>query len=58
MAEIKLDYVNSFIDARGKRRHQFRRKGHKKVTIKGRPGSPEFTEHYHALLDQTGGPRR
>ena len=55
MAEIKLDYVNSFIDARGKRRHQFRRKGHKKVTIKGRPGSPEFMEHYHALLDQTGG---
>jgi len=27
MAEIKLDYVNSFTDARGKRRHQFRRKG-------------------------------
>jgi integrase len=56
MAEIKLDYVNSFTDARGKRRHQFRRKGHKKVTIKGRPGSPEFMDHYHALLEQTGGP--
>src|SRR5882757_528 len=56
MAEIKLDYVNSFTDARGKRRHQFRRKGHKRVTIKGRPGSPEFMDHYHALLEQTGGP--
>lgn len=55
MAEIKLDYVNSFTDFRGKRRHQFRRTGHKKVTIKGRPGSPEFMEHYHALLGQTGG---
>jgi hypothetical protein len=26
MAEITLEYVNSFTDARGKRRHQFRRK--------------------------------
>jgi hypothetical protein len=56
MADIKLDYVNSFYDARGKLRHQFRRKGHKRVTIKGRPGSPEFMDVYHALLEQTGGP--
>jgi integrase/recombinase XerD len=56
MADIKLDYVNSFCDARGKPRHQFRRKGHKKVTIKGRPGTPEFMDHYHALLEGTGGP--
>jgi integrase len=56
MAHIKLDYVNSFYDARGKLRHQFRRKGHNRVTIKGRPGSPEFMDDYHALLEQTGGP--
>lgn len=56
MASIKLDYVNSFYDSRGRLRHQFRRKGHKKVTIKGRPGSPEFMERYHALLDKSGGP--
>lgn len=55
MAEIKLYCTNSFIDSRGKLRHQFRRKGHKKVTIKGRPGSAEFMDHYHALLEQTGG---
>jgi integrase len=55
MAEIKLEYVNSFTDARGKRRRQFRRKGHKKVTIKGKPGSSEFMDHYHALLEKTGG---
>jgi integrase len=55
MADIKLDYVNSFYDARGKLRHTFRRKGHKKVTIKGRPGSPDFMEAYHALLEKTGG---
>ncbi|MGX4804843.1 tyrosine-type recombinase/integrase [Bradyrhizobium guangdongense] len=55
MAEIKLDYVNSFIDSRGKRRYVFRRKGHKKVTINGRPGSPEFMDAYHSLLERTGG---
>ena len=56
MATIKLHFVHSFIDARGKLRHTFRRKGHKTVTIKGRPGSPEFMDSYHALLEQTGGP--
>jgi integrase len=55
MAEIRLEYVNSFIDARGKRRHVFRRKGHKRVTLKGRPGSAEFMDHYHQLLELTGG---
>jgi integrase/recombinase XerD len=55
MADIKLDYVNSFYDARGKLRHQFRRKGHKRKTIKGRPGSPDFMDAYHALLNKTGG---
>src|ERR1700722_15540697 len=55
MAEIKLDYVNSFIDRHGKPRHQFRRKGHKKVMIKGRPGSAEFMAQYHELIEKTGG---
>ena len=48
MAEFKLDYVNSFYDTRGKLRHQFRCKGHKKVTIKGRPRSTEFMDAYPA----------
>jgi integrase/recombinase XerD len=55
MAEIKLEFVNSYYDARGKLRHTFRRKGHKRVTIKGKAGSPEFMAAYHALLEQTGG---
>jgi integrase/recombinase XerD len=54
--EITLDYVNKFTDVRGKERYVFRRKGHKRVTIKGRPGSQEFTDHYHELLEKTGGP--
>jgi integrase/recombinase XerD len=52
MGTIRLDYVHSFIDARGQLRHTFRRKGHRQVTIKGRPGSPEFMNQYYALLDQ------
>jgi integrase/recombinase XerD len=55
MAVIKLDYVNTFTDSRGKMRHQFRRKGHKRVTIKGQPGSHEFMAAYQALLEKTGG---
>jgi integrase/recombinase XerD len=55
MAKFDLDYVNSFYDRHGKLRHQFRRKGHKKVTLKGRPGTAEFMEQYHALVERTGG---
>jgi integrase/recombinase XerD len=55
MADIKLDFVNSFIDRHGRPRHQFRRKGHPKVTIKGRPGSPDFMARYHELIEKTGG---
>lgn len=50
-----LEFVNSYRDVRGKWRHTFRRKGHKRVTIKGRPSSPEFMAIYHALLEKTGG---
>ena len=55
MAEITLQYLNRFYDVRGKLRYQFRRKGHKRVTIKGLPGSAEFMEAYQALLERTGG---
>jgi integrase/recombinase XerD len=51
MADIKLDYVNSYRDPRnGKMRHQFRRKGCRKMMLKGRPGSAEFMDHYAELL--------
>ena len=53
MAMFKLPYVTSFIDARGKLRHVFRRKGMRKVTIKGRAGSTEFMDAYAALLAQS-----
>jgi integrase/recombinase XerD len=51
MADITLNYVNSYRDPRnGKMRHQFRRKGCRKIMLKGRPGSAEFMEHYAELL--------
>jgi len=54
MAEFSLDYVNSYRDHRnGKMRHQFRRKGCRKVTLKGRPGSADFMAHYAELLAQS-----
>ena len=48
-------WVHEFIDARGKRRHVFRRKGHKRITLRGLPDSAEYDEHYHALVAKTGG---
>jgi integrase len=54
MAKLNLPYVNSFYDARGKRRHCFRRKGNRRVTLKGKPGDEAFMAHYQALLGATG----
>jgi integrase len=42
----RLPYVLSFTDRRGKRRHYFRRRGHKRVALPGSPGSPEFLRAY------------
>ena len=54
MADIKLNFVNSYRDPRnGKMRHQFRRKGCRKIMLKGRPGSAEFMDHYAELLAQS-----
>lgn len=53
MAVLRLDYVNSFMDAGDKLRHIFRRKGFKRETIKGVPGSAEFMAHYDQLLKKT-----
>ena len=55
MATLKFPHVNTFYDSRGKLRHVFRRKGHKRITLKGRPGDQDFMQHYHALLESTGG---
>src|SRR6478752_6217685 len=54
MADITLNYVNSDRDPRnGKMRHQFRRKGCRKIMLKGRPGSTDFMDHYAELLAQS-----
>ena len=54
MAEIKLNYVNSYRDPRnGKMRHQFRRKGCRKIMLRGLPGSADFMAHYGELLAQS-----
>jgi hypothetical protein len=53
MSEEKLDFVHAFLDSRGKWRREFRRKGFPRVTLKGKPHSPEFQEQYQALLTQS-----
>ena len=54
MATMTYRWINSFY-ARGKLRHQFRRKGHPKKLLPGLPGTAEFNEMYDKLVAQTGG---
>ena len=54
MADITLNFVNSYRNSRnGTMRHVFRRKGSRRILLKGRPGSAEFMNHYAELLAQS-----
>ena len=50
MSTIRLKFVQSFVDVRGKRRHYFRRPGHKRLPLPGLPGSEEFMAAYSAAI--------
>lgn len=50
MARIRLDYVHEFRDRHGKIRRYFRKRGSKRVTLPGQPGSAEFMVAYQAAL--------
>jgi hypothetical protein len=49
VAKVDLEYVNSFIDRHGHKRHYFR-KGGKRYPIPGAPGTAVFAEAYDKLL--------
>jgi integrase len=50
MTRIKLAYVHEYRDVRGKQRYYFRRRGHKRIALKGLPGSAEFMAAYERAL--------
>jgi hypothetical protein len=50
MAHLRLDFVHSFRDRHGKRRHYFRRHGFKSATLPGQVGSAEFMDAYRRAL--------
>jgi integrase len=50
MAKIKLQYVHEYVDRHGKPRRYFRKRGQKKVSLPGAPGSVEFMAAYQACL--------
>jgi hypothetical protein len=52
MAIVRIAYVNTSRDRRGKVRHYFRRKGCKPVVLPGAPGSPELMEAYRLAIGQ------
>jgi integrase len=52
LTQIKLDYINEYVDRKGKLRRYFRRKGSKRTPLPGLPGSAEFMAAYQACLDE------
>ena len=48
----RFPYVSSFVDVRGKRRYQFRRKGYPRHYFKAPYGTKEFEREYAACLEQ------
>jgi integrase len=48
MAKIDLEYVQAFEDRHGTMRYYFRRKGYKRITLPGPPGSTKFAAAYEA----------
>lgn len=50
MANLKLKYVKSYTDAKGVRRHYFRRKGNPGGPLPGAVGSAEFMEAYSGFM--------
>lgn len=50
MTRIKLDFIHEFIDRHGTPRRYFRRRGFKRVSLPGLPGSDEFMGAYQAAL--------
>lgn len=50
MVRIKLQHVVEDVDRHGKRRYYFRRRGQRKIRLRGVPGSDEFMEAYRKAL--------
>jgi integrase len=50
MITVKLSYVVEDVDRHGNVRLYFRRRGQKKVRLRGAPGTPEFNAAYAAAL--------
>lgn len=47
---VKLKFVNTYVDNRGRSRSYFRRKGEPKLALPGSPGSTQFMAAYAAAL--------
>ena len=50
MTKIRLQFVQAFVDRHGRVRHYFRRRGFKRVSLPGLPGSEGFMAAYQAAL--------
>jgi integrase len=57
MTQIRLQFVQAFIDRHGRVRYYFRRRGFKRAPLPGLPGNEEFMAAYRAALGAETAPR-
>jgi integrase len=57
MTQIRLKYVDRFIDRHGRQRHYFRRNHGPRLLLPGQPGSAEFMLAYREALSMEDAPR-
>ncbi len=53
---MPLPFVHGYKDRHGRDRFYLRRRGHKRIAIIGKPGTPEFLASYRNAMDATGAP--
>jgi site-specific recombinase XerD len=53
-----LPFVNAYADRHGKMRYYVRRRGQKRIPLKGHPGSPEFLATYREAMERQAAPVR
>ena len=56
MTNLRLRYVQAWVDDEGRAHHYFRRRGFKRRALPGMPGSPEFMSEYTAAMAESPQP--
>jgi integrase len=56
VTNVRIRYVQAWVDEEGRAHHYFRRRGFRRVPLPGLPGSPEFMAAYESAMQQPAPP--